>query len=218
MTRQADAVSETGRVGRPRRFAGDVERQLIMDAGLRVMTGNGYIDAAVSDVLVEAGVSTRAFYRHFDTKDALVLALFRRDAEAVGRLLQEATDAAESPLDALDAWIDGFLDLFYEPRRARRTALFAAAAVRRAEGYHEEMARTQDLLRAPLIDVLRRGQASGVLRSAESDHDARTILAIASSIAEPVGNRRFPERAQARAHLVRFCWPALGLTSQESLT
>jgi AcrR family transcriptional regulator len=186
---------------------------MIMDAALRVMIGNGYVDAAVGDVLAVAGVSTRAFYRHFNTKDALVLALFRRDAEAVGRLLREAADAASSPLAALDAWVDGFLDLFYEPRRARRTALFSAPAVRRAEGYDEEMAHAQDLLLAPLIDVLRRGQASGMLRCDEPDQDARTILAIASSIAGPVGHRRFRERDKARAHLVRFCWPALGVAT-----
>jgi AcrR family transcriptional regulator len=197
-------------VGRPRRYPTDVERQLIMDAAVEIMAANGYLDAAVGEVLANAGVSTRAFYRHFATKDELVLALFRRDAEAVSRMLRKGVDAASDPVRALETWIDGYLDLFYDPRRARRTTLFRAPAVRRAEGYDAELARTQKLLAAPLIEVLRRGDAAGDLRSDQPEQDARTLVAIATA-ATGTGGRRFTARRDARAHIVRFWWPALGI-------
>jgi AcrR family transcriptional regulator len=200
-------------VGRPRRYPADVERQLIMDAAVEIMAANGYLDAAVGDVLANAGVSTRAFYRHFATKDDLVLALFRRDAEAVSRMLGTAVEAADNSVRALETWIDGYLDLFYDPRRARRTTLFRAPAVRRAEGYEAELARTQELLATPLVGVLRHGAAAGVLRSGEPEQDARTLVAIASA-ATGGGGRRFSARRDARAHIVRFWWPALGIASQ----
>jgi AcrR family transcriptional regulator len=191
-----------------------VERQLIMDAAVEIMAANGYLDAAVGDVLANAGVSTRAFYRHFATKDDLVLALFRRDAESVSRMLGNAVGAASDPVQALETWIDGYLDLFYDPRRARRTALFRAAAVRRAEGYDAELARTQELLAAPLIEVLHQGHAVGVLRSGQPERDAPTLVAIASAATGDGGSPRFTARRDARAHIVRFWWPALGIASR----
>jgi AcrR family transcriptional regulator len=199
-------------VGRPRRYPTDVERQLIMDAAVEIMAANGYLDAAVGEVLAHAGVSTRAFYRHFATKDELVLALFRRDAEAVSRMLRKGVDAASDPVRALEAWIDGYLDLFYDARRARRTTLFRAPAVRRAEGYDAELVRTQELLAEPLIEVLRRGDTVGVLRSSQPEHDAPTLVAIAGATTGDV--RRFTARRDARAHIVRFWWPALGITTR----
>jgi AcrR family transcriptional regulator len=186
---------------------------LILDAALTVMRRNGYAAASVAEVLDAAGLSTRAFYRHFDSKDALLRAMYRRDADAVAAELRDATEAAPGPVEALDAWLDGFLALFFDTRRVERAAVMTSEGTRRAAGYHEEEARAEAALVAPLVDVLRRGHASGKLRSPTPARDAYAIYAVATSAS---GSRRTVEagrfdRAAARAHVVRFCWPALGL-------
>jgi AcrR family transcriptional regulator len=200
---------QTRRAGRPRRFDADVERRLVMDAALRVMARNQFADAPVDDVLAEAGVSTRAFYRHFRTKDDLLLALFRRDAEAVAQKLRIATERAASAADGLDAWIDAFLDVFYEARRAARVKLFTSAAVQTADGYMLEYDRSRAANSASLTAVLQRGSADGSLHSADPEQDARTIEAIAASVLAPSQGRRYASREQAKAHIERFCIPAL---------
>ncbi len=50
--------------GRPRRFEPADELRRLFDAALVVMQRNGYADVAVADILAEAGLSTRSFYRH----------------------------------------------------------------------------------------------------------------------------------------------------------
>jgi len=187
-----------------------------MDAALKVIARTDYTDVPVSDVLAEAGLSTRAFYRHFATKDDLVLAMFRRDAEAVGGYLQAIVDSAPTCIAALDAWVDGVLDLYYEPRRAARVRMFTAVAVRRADGYDEELVLSKGLLRRSLVDALERGTDSGVLTSDDPANDAETILAVTSAAAGPPAERRFSTRTEARSHIVRFCWPALGLKGSPS--
>jgi AcrR family transcriptional regulator len=187
---------------------------MLLDAALRVMRRNGYAAAGVADVLNEAGLSSRSFYRHFDRKDALLLALFRRDADAVGASLRAVVDAAPDPLEALDAWLDGYLDIFFEPRRAARAAVMASEGARKATGYETELARVQRLLVQPLVDVLRRGSADGVLSSADPELDAVSILAVVGSVCGATEtSQRAADRATARRQVVRFCWPALGLTS-----
>ncbi len=79
------------------RSASEVERKAILDAALRVMRKNGYAEAQIGDILSEAQLSTRAFYRHFDTKDDVLLALFRDNAEATASRLAEKVAAAATP-------------------------------------------------------------------------------------------------------------------------
>jgi AcrR family transcriptional regulator len=184
---------------------------MLLDAGLVVMRRNGYQDASVAEILQEAGVSVRAFYRHFATKDALLLALFYRDTDAVGEGLCRAVDQSSSP-EAVTAWLDGYLDVFYEPRRAARMAVLASPAARRAEGYEEALAYSQRVLTAPLADVLRKGNREKSLHSPRPEHDAETMLAVASSVCHPVSAHHFTARDDARQHVQRFCWPAFGLS------
>jgi AcrR family transcriptional regulator len=210
------AVSEQQgslRPGRPRHHLPEDELSLILDAALTVMRRNGYAAASVAEVLDTAGLSTRAFYRHFDSKDALLRAMYRRDADAVACELRAATEAAPGPVAALEAWLDGFLTLFFDPRRVERAAVMTSEGTRRAAGYDEEQTRAEAEIVAPLIEVLRRGDASGALRSPTPARDAYAIYAVATSAS---GSRRTVEagrfdRAAARAHVMRFCWPALGL-------
>ena len=85
------------RAGRPRRFESDDELRILLDAALVVMERNGYVDAAVADILREADLSTRSFYRHFESKDQLLSALFRREADAAAARLRAKVDAAADP-------------------------------------------------------------------------------------------------------------------------
>src|SRR4051812_14273721 len=114
--------------GRPRRFEEADELQMLFDAAFAVMQRSGTPDVTVADILREAGMSTRSFYRHFGSKDDLLLAMYRREAEAASARLQAAVDAATSPKAALEAWIDAILAIGFSRRRAARAALLGSAS------------------------------------------------------------------------------------------
>ena len=90
-------AAPAARAGRPRRFEPEDELRLLLDAALVVMERNGYADAAVADILREADLSTRSFYRHFESKDQLLCALFRREAEAAAARLDDKVHSATTP-------------------------------------------------------------------------------------------------------------------------
>lgn len=187
------------------------ERKLIVDAALRVMRQNGYAAAQISDILSEARLSTRAFYRHFQSKDDLLLALFRDNAESTSHQLAARVLAAGDPPAQLDAWIDEIMSLGYDRRRARRAALFASEAARRTAGYAEENRRAQQTLIDPLLEVLRAGLRTGDFPTAQPDTDARTIYALVwRFVMEGMTGTPTMPREEAREQVERFVLPALG--------
>lgn len=204
---------EPDKLGRPRHLDDETERRKIMDAAVRVMARNGYGQMAVGAVLAEAQLSTTSFYRHFHSKDALLAAVIRRDGESAQRTLQRAIAAAGGPVAALQAWLDGLLDHFYEPRRAARTALFTSPEVLSSLRMNSElMEEMRSILSEPLVKVLRAGHRAGVLRSPKPEADAVSLFALVSSAAtSPRGYPR--DRKRARAHVLRFAWPALAVSS-----
>ncbi|HEX5587854.1 MAG TPA: TetR/AcrR family transcriptional regulator [Acidimicrobiia bacterium] len=196
------------------RTTSESERTTILDAALRVMRRNAYAEAQISDILAEAELSTRAFYRHFESKDDLLMALYRNDAEEVARQLRERVAAAGTPEVQLGAWIDETLSLGYDRRRAKRAAMLASDAARRTAAFADESARAARALSEPLREVLARGASSGAFPRCVPDQDAATIYALVwRLVSEGIGGRATMDADAAAAHVRRFCFPALGIAA-----
>ncbi len=202
----------TSVVGRPRRFDDDTERRLLIDAAIEVMARNGYSDMSVSDVLAEAGLSTRAFYRHFESKEALLETFLLREGESVGRSLARVVAAAPGPAAAVEAWLDRFLDVFYEPRRARRTTLLTDAAAKASGPSWQMMNELRQIVCRSLIAALREGHESGVLFSPRPEADAYSLHSLVMA-SQAAGDGPRQDRAATKAYVLRFLWPALHLTA-----
>jgi AcrR family transcriptional regulator len=201
---------EAPRRGRPRRFSSHTERQLLLDAAVRVMSENSYDGTSVNDVLEEAGLSTRSFYRQFDTKQALLTALIERERDRVAFHLEQAVKGAHGPLAAVEAWIDAFLDLLYNPQIAPTTAIFTAPSVLASYTLATSLPDMQRMFCPPLIKALRAGQRAGVLKSTTPVADAYCIHALVHAALD-VHHRPLPKRPAVKAQILRFAWPALGI-------
>jgi AcrR family transcriptional regulator len=207
--KRADPAPVT-RAGRPRRFEADEELRILLDAALIVMERNGYADATVADILRQADVSTRSFYRHFDTKDQLLCALFRRDAEAAAARLNTKVEAAATPHAALDAWIEEILSFGRHARKASRVMVLGSPAAMKAEGYAEEMRHAAKLLLAPLETLLAEGAADGSFPLADPAADAPLVQSVVWAAAGLTAGRIEPPPANVAQHVRSFCERALG--------
>ncbi len=67
-------------------------RGKIMDAAIRLFSNRGYKTASVDDICKEAGVSKGAFYHHFETKQALFLALLDGWLKTIDNAIEAAKD------------------------------------------------------------------------------------------------------------------------------
>jgi len=181
------------------------EVDALVAAGLAVLRRSGAAALTVGEVLREAGLSTRAFYRHFASKDELVLAIYERDATRTQRQLRERLAAARSPRAAIEAWVDETLSLAFDPRRARRTRVLATEGARLQAEHPAEFASILAGVVEPLAEVLR---SAG---TPDPERDARTVHAIAWDLVVEKLHGGHVQLAGARAHVLRFCLPALGL-------
>lgn len=71
------------------------KRQLILDAAVRVFASKGFHASRVGDIAAEAGVAHGLLYHYFDSKDALLEAVFRETWGAMLDRLREVEDEGE---------------------------------------------------------------------------------------------------------------------------
>ncbi len=209
-------AAPAARAGRPRRFEAEDELRILLDAGFVVMERNGYTDAAVADILREANLSTRSFYRHFESKDQLLCTLYRRDADAAAARLNAKVDAAANPRAALDAWIEEILSFGHHRAKAARLAVLGSPGAMKAHGYAAETCRASKLLMSPLQTLLANGAGDGTFPLADPAGDAPLIQSAVWAAAGLAPFRDIPpSRTEAARQIHSFCERALGVASRD---
>src|SRR5271166_5096024 len=89
-------------------------RREILAAASTILREHGVQGLSIAAVLERAGLSTRAFYRHFGSKDELVAAVFLETARVEKRRLRRRMASATTEVEAVAVWIDGRLDLAFD--------------------------------------------------------------------------------------------------------
>jgi AcrR family transcriptional regulator len=147
----------------------------ILAAAEAVLARGGYDGLRVDDVLADAGLSTRAFYRHFRGKSELFVALFDAEMARAQERLRSRLAKAGGPEAQVRAWVQATVALAYDPRLARRTRLFFVERQTFATEFPAEIERCVRLLLEPLEDAIAAGRAAGLFPDADPALDAVAI-------------------------------------------
>lgn len=170
----------------------------------------------MSAILSTAGVSSRAFYRHFRSKDDLFLALLQEGADEIAARVDRVADAAiGSPADQLAAWIGEIFDLMLDPRQRMQMAVIDSEEVRSAAGYREMREHLHASRERSLVDILRRGRDAGVFPLTDPDHDAVAISALVSRVLSSIAPEDLQAVKQAESRLLDFALRALGASPRD---
>lgn len=147
----------------------------LLQAAERVLARRGYAGLRIDDVLAEAGLSTRAFYRHFRGRSELFLALFEHEsARAMERLARKVESHAD-PEDRVRGWIEANLALAFDARLASRTRLFLLERAEMAREFRDEVRRCVRSVLAPLEQAIADGRDAGQFPAADPSRDALAI-------------------------------------------
>jgi len=189
--------------GRPRRFDPDTERDLLVRATKQLLRSRPYDEINLADILASSGLHTRAFYRHFASKDHLLLWIYEENGKELGRILETRVVAATSGADAVGAWIDEMLRLRFDPRSVGHVAIFNDAAAR---GVIERLGVprvAKKLMLDPLLDAIERGRRDGTVGSTSPHAHASFIWSLVWGDLDWVtGSRRGREEGKSTARRV----------------
>jgi AcrR family transcriptional regulator len=155
------------------------ERDRILAAAWDVLGRTSYENLKIQAVIRSAGVSTRAFYRHFSGKQELVAELLRAELRRATAILDELT-ADGTPEQRVRAWVDGVVSLAYGRAAGPRARWFTSLP-------HEILELLDDRPRdcrtaAPLEAAIADGLTEGVFPSADPHRDALLVEGLCSSL------------------------------------
>ncbi|HEX7522073.1 MAG TPA: TetR/AcrR family transcriptional regulator [Acidimicrobiia bacterium] len=137
-----------------RRAVYEHEVQALVDATYVVMRQTGSIEPRVSDIVHRAGLSNQAFYRHFRSKDELLLAVLDDGQRRLVGYLEHRMAGTHDPLQQVRRWVEGVMEQARNPGAAANTRPFALHASRLADQFPDETAHSRELLVAPLRDAI----------------------------------------------------------------
>lgn len=181
----------------------------LIDAAHRVQRRRGGF--TVGEVLEESGLGTRAFYRHFASKDELVLAMFEFDAEVFLADMMGALSADRPARQTFEAWLDWYLAVIFEPARAARFMVFSHELGRLALSFPERVNRVMTDVGRPLLIILEAGLADGSFPHCQPRHDARVIGSVIRGFLDSSARGELNmSRPEVHGTLMRFFLPALG--------
>jgi AcrR family transcriptional regulator len=107
----------------PEAFA--ATRQAFVDAALVVLSRRSDVDVSVTEVVQEAGLHNAAFYRVFESKDGLLLAVAQEAAERTVETLTTRMRRAHDAHEAVHVWASVLLRLTATDRSAQSIEAFA---------------------------------------------------------------------------------------------
>jgi AcrR family transcriptional regulator len=191
--------------------ASDNDRGCIIDAAYGCLSEPHSGPIPVAAILQRAGVSTRAFYRHFESKDELFLALLRQESDALADRLDRIVDEGSGdPVDQLKAWIGQMFGWMHDAELRMHLTVIDSDEVRAAKGYRETRERAHADRERSLVEILRRGQVDGSFPLADPDHDAVAISAIISREMVNLSPGDGERLRRSLAWVVEFSLRALG--------
>ncbi len=155
----------------------DAQRDALIAAAMEQLAERGYAGCSVSAVAERAGVAVGSVYRHYPTKAALVVELFRRVVTREVEAVREASERPGTPAERVVAVFDTFAT------RALKTPRMAYALL--AEPVDAPIEAERLVFRRAFRDVVALHVADGVRAGVLPAQDAEvTAAALVGAAAE----------------------------------
>lgn len=183
------------------------EVRRLIDATYRVVERTGSLDPTMRDIMRESGLSNQAFYRHFRSKDELLVAMLDDGRRRMAAYLDHRMSSAPDAAGKVAAWIEGVLAQAGDPIAAARTRPFVAHQDRLADLFPTEQRDSIEAMLRPLREAL----AGAPTPNPPADALAIYRLTLATLHDHlRTGTAVAPED---RAHTVRFALAGTGLSA-----
>jgi AcrR family transcriptional regulator len=189
-------------------------RRAILNAASKSVREQGVRGLSIAAVLDRAQLSTRAFYRHFESKDELVAAVFLDMARAEMLRLRRKMAAAATAAEAVAIWIDGRLDLAFDENLKSDMRHLSLEAQSQMFASPELIQPAYAQMLEPLIEQLQRGLLRGEFQDVDPLTAAQSIQGVVWAGTERQWAGGDCRRADVRERTLRFCLRGLGVSPE----
>lgn len=186
-------------------------RAEILTASARIIRAEGVAALSVSAVLERTKLGTRAFYRHFDSKDQLLAAVLLDMAKREVRRLRVPMEQAPDPVRAVMAWIDGRLDLAFDERIRLDLRRVSLEAQTQMFATPELVAPAYREILRPLIEYLSRGMVLGLFDGIDPGIEGRSLHGVVWANVQSHWAMGDGDLTELRSRVQRFCLRGLGV-------
>ena len=199
----ATRIARRSLADREAEYSDEVQR--LLDAGLAVMARSGTsASPRVADIVSEAQVSNDAFYRHFSSKEDLVLAVAEAGAERLVSYVSHQMSKQSDPRRQITTWVNCIMQQAADPSIAEptRAVLWNAASVsdRSRADKNDAYADLAEILIEPLTKC----------GSNDPRRDADAITATVFTLLQRFLRDRIEPSQEDINHLIGYCLAAIG--------
>lgn len=199
----ATRIARRSLADREAEYSDEVQR--LLDAGLAVMARSGTsASPRVADIVSEAQVSNDAFYRHFSSKEDLVLAVAEAGAERLVSYVSHQMSKQSDPRRQITTWVNCIMQQAADPSIAEptRAVLWNAASVsdRSRADKNDAYADLAEILIEPLTEC----------GSNDPRRDADAITATVFTLLQRFLRDRIEPSQEDINHLIGYCLAAIG--------
>lgn len=189
-------------------------RRAIVTAASETLRQRGVRGLSIAAVLDRAQLSTRAFYRHYESKDELVSAVFLEMARVEMHRLKRKMANASNPVEAVAAWIDGRLDLAFDENIKSDLRRLSSEAQSQMFASPQLVRPAYAKMLEPLVEQLHRGLMHEVFQDIDPVTTAESIQGVVWACTERHWATGDSQRADVRGRALRFCLRGLGVAPE----
>jgi len=181
----------------------------IVDAAWDLVLTSEVIDFTVKEVAKRANVALQTFYRHFDSKDELLLAMFE-EAIDQGAKPFIAESAGLPPVERLHHLVTVPLLLNYDERAKRINRWRARERQRLVEVFPHEVEAVVDPFRAEVVDAIVAVCDAGEARCDDPEIAGAIVVHLVQTMTHAVhGGGLVADPEVLAEHVWRLCWQGL---------
>ena len=152
------------------------ERQLeIIEAAGRILTSSGVKGLTIKNLAKEMKFSESAIYRHFESKEAIIIAMLNYLAESMDERLAKAIRPNDTPDDKLKSLFRNRLD-FFKNQPHFVVVVFSDGLMEESGRINEAIYQIMNVMKEHLMPVIKEGQQCGVFIDTVSAEDLMHII------------------------------------------
>jgi len=183
----------------------------MLDAGVDVVREHGVAALNLTEVLSRTNLSTRAFYRHFESMDHLIQAVFLHLARSETLRLRTRMAAATNPVEAVSCWIDARLDLAFDEPNTSGLRHFSREAQSLMFATPDKVSAAFAEMLQPLVEQLERGLDAKLFHDIDPAAEAESIHGVVWACTHRHWNAGNRSGADVRRRATQFCLRGLGV-------